>query len=209
NGTDRAVKVVVDNSNNIYVTGRSYNGNDDDYATIKYDASGNQQWLEYGDRTHHDRAQAMTIDGSNNIYVTGWSSNGTNHDYYTIKYNSSGTEQWAKVFDNVDDDEATAIFVDASGNVYVTGKSDGDATAFVNLNYQTIMYNSSGVQQWNKSYDGNAGKDDIPTSISVSGGNVYITGYSDADITPVVSNDIVTIKYSAGGTQTWSSIYSG
>lgn len=57
NGIDRAVKVVTDASNNIYVTGRSFNGDDDDYATIKYDANGVQQWLKLGDRTHNDRAQ--------------------------------------------------------------------------------------------------------------------------------------------------------
>ncbi|MBA3648447.1 MAG: SBBP repeat-containing protein [Chitinophagales bacterium] len=209
NGIDRAVKVLVDNLNNIYITGRSYNGIDDDYATISYDENGNQQWLMYGDRSYNDRAQAMSIDAENNIYVTGWSSNGSNHDYYTIKYNSSGTQLWAKVFDNVDNDEATAIFVDASANVYVTGQSDGDATEFVNLDYRTVMYNTSGQQQWSESYDGAAGNDDIPTSISVSEGKVYVTGYSDADNTPVVSNDIVTIQYSSTGTLQWATVFSG
>ncbi|MBA2407973.1 MAG: T9SS type A sorting domain-containing protein [Chitinophagales bacterium] len=209
NGVDRPVKVVVDNSNNIYITGRSDNGNDDDYVTIKYDANGIQQWLKYGDRTHHDRAQAMAIDGSNNIYVTGWSSNGTNHDFYTIKYNSSGDEQWANVFDNVDDDEANSIFADNSSAVYVTGSSDGDPTAFINLNYRTIKYDVDGMQQWTASYDGSAGNDDIPTAISVSGGSVIVTGISDVDITPVTSYDIATIEYSSTGSQVWVSLYNG
>jgi hypothetical protein len=90
NGTDRAVKVVTDNSSNIYITGRSYNGNDDDYATIKYDENGVQQWIKFGDRTHTDRATAMVIDASANLYVTGWSSNGVNDDFYTIKYTNTG-----------------------------------------------------------------------------------------------------------------------
>lgn len=209
NGIDRAVKVVTDASNNIYVTGRSFNGDDDDYATIKYDANGVQQWLKLGDRTHNDRAQAMVIDGSANIYVTGRSSNGTNNDFYTIKYNSSGTQSWAKVYDYVDDDQSTALFVDGNGNVFVTGQSDGDATPFTNYNIRTVKYNSSGVQQWSIAYDGAAGNDDLPVAVSVNAGNVYVTGYSDADATPVISNDIVTIKYSSGGTQTWAQVFSG
>ncbi|MEO5675119.1 MAG: SBBP repeat-containing protein [Chitinophagales bacterium] len=209
NETDRAVKTVTDNSNNIYITGRSFNGNDDDYVTIKYDAGGTEQWHEYGDRTHNDRAQAMAIDANNNIYVTGWSSNGTNHDYYTIKYNSSGAQQWAKVYDFVDDDEVTAITVDASGLVYITGQSDGDATPFVNYNYLTIKYNVSGAQQWASSYEGTGGNDDIPTSISVSGSNIFVTGFSDADATPVVAYDIATVEYSSSGSQVWAQEYAG
>ncbi|MEP7128204.1 MAG: SBBP repeat-containing protein, partial [Chitinophagales bacterium] len=208
-GTDRAVKVVTDNSNNIYVTGRSYNGSFDDYATIKYNASGTQQWLKYGDRSFTDRATSMAIDASANIYVTGWSSNGSNDDFYTIKYNSSGITQWSKVVDGVDQDRALAITVDGSGNVYVTGQSDGDNTPFVNLNFRTVKYNASGVLQWNVVYDGSAGNDDIPSAIAVSGGEVFVTGISDVNATPVISNNIVTIKYSSAGSAVWTNVYAG
>lgn len=208
-GIDRAVKVVTDNSNNIYITGRSYNGNDDDYVTIKYNSGGTQQWLKFGDRTHTDRATTMTIDGNANTYVTGWSSNGTNDDFYTIKYNSAGVAQWSKVYDFVDQDRAFAIAVDANGNVYVTGQSDGDAGPFTNLNFRTLKYNAAGVQQWSASFDGSAGNDDIPTGITVSSGEVFVTGYSDADATPVVLNNMVTIKYSVTGTASWTNTYNG
>lgn len=206
---DRAVKVVADASNNIYVTGRGNNGSDDDYVTIKYDTNGNQQWLKYGDRTNNDRAYALAIDASSNIYVTGRSSNGNNHDFYTIKYNSAGQQQWAQAYDHFDDDQALAICVDAASNVYVTGMSDGDAGAFLNYNIRTVKYNAAGQQQWTIEYDGAAGNDDIPTAIAVSGSNLFITGYSDANNTPVTSNDIITLDYSTAGTLTWSKPYSG
>lgn len=208
-GTDRAVKVVVDNNNNIYVTGRSYNGSYDDYATIKYDPNGTQQWLKYGDRSFTDRATSMVIDANSNIYVTGWSSNGTNDDFYTIKYNSSGAPQWSKVVDGVDQDRALAIAVDASGNVYVTGTSDGDSGPFANLNIRTVKYNSNGVLQWNTTYDGSAGNDDVPTGLLVYSGEVFITGFSDGDATPLIQNNIITVKYSSTGSISWSKEYVG
>lgn len=208
-GTDRAVKVVADNNNNVYVTGRSYNGSFDDYVTIKYNSAGTQQWLKYGDRNFTDRATSMAIDANANIYVTGWSSNGSNDDFYTIKYNSAGATQWSKVVDGVDQDRALAIAVDGSGNVYVTGSSDGDNGPFVNLNFRTVKYNANGVLQWNVVYDGAAGNDDIPSAITVASNEVFVTGISDQNATPVISNDMVTIKYSSSGAAQWTKTYTG
>ena len=52
----------MDKAGNVYVTG----GSDNDYATIKYDASGKQQWVaQYngpGDGT--DDATGIALDGS-------------------------------------------------------------------------------------------------------------------------------------------------
>ena len=210
NATDRAVKVVTDISGNCYVTGRSNNGNNDDFVTIKYDANGVQQFLKYGDRNNNDRATAMATDHSSFIVVTGRSGNANDDDYYTIKYDLTGSQIWAKAFDFVDDDRSTAVAIDPTGNVYVTGQSDQDATPFRNWNYRTIKYNSAGNIVWNQTYDGAAANDDIPSSIFVnSNGAVYVTGQSDSDPTPLTSSDIVTIKYSTAGVQTWVDTYAG
>jgi len=46
NGYDEARAVSVDNSGNVYVAGTSWGlGTLNDYATIKYDPAGQQQWL--------------------------------------------------------------------------------------------------------------------------------------------------------------------
>ncbi len=212
NATDQAEKVVADNLANVYVTGRSDNGNDDDYVTIKYNSSGIQQWIKYDDRGGRDRATAMTIDGSNNIYITGRSDNGNNDDFWTLKYNSAGIRQWTNgvAFDFVDDDRATAITVDGNGNVYVTGQSDADANATRNWNYETVKYNSSGTQVWAKSYDGTVTQDDIANAIAVDGsGNVFVTGQSDGDASVAIVNNIATVGYNSAGTQLFASVYDG
>src|SRR6266542_838160 len=61
------------------------------------------------------------------------------------------------------DDEATSIAVDNSGNVYVTGESWGGVFG-TRLDYATVKYNASGIQQWVQRYDG-GGTDDIARSI--------------------------------------------
>jgi len=209
-GIDRAVKVVADGSGNVYITGRSSNGNDDDYVTIKYNNAGAQQWIKYDDRGGRDRSTGMAIDASNNIYITGLSDNGNNFDYWTLKYDAAGTLQWQQPFDFVEDDRATAIVVDAAGNCYITGQSDGDASANLNYDYQTVAYNTAGTQIWQKRYDGTASNDDTPNSISVLGNAVYITGLSDADASAAVVNNIVTRSYAtSNGIDNWIATFAG
>ncbi len=210
NSTDRTVKIVLDASNNPIVTGRSFNGSEDDYVTIKYNGStGAQTWLQTVDRTHYDRPTDMVINPSNgNIYITGRSKNIT-YDYLTVAYNSAGVELWQAVYDYIDDDRATAIGINTAGEIYVTGQSDYDVTATFNYDITTIKYDVSGNQLWAKTYTGSASNDDVPTCIVVdNSGNAYVTGYTDTDGTLLISNDFVTLGYTTAGASIFSTSYS-
>lgn len=200
NAIDRAEKVVCDASNNIYVTGRSNNGADDDYCTIKYAPNGIQQWVQLYDFGGTDRATDMDIDLSGNIYVTGRRDNGNDDDYLTLKYNSQGVIQFTSVFDFVEDDRAEAIDVAADGSFAVTGRSDSNPTALLNYDIYTVRYNASGLQQWASNYIGTGVGDDWGTDIQVSAsGKVLVTGFADANATALISNDLVVLCYDASG----------
>src|SRR6186713_2446174 len=72
---DRPRAMCIDNNNNIYVTGpsdASKRGNLD-YATIKYNAAGQQQWVARynGEGDAEDWPYAITVDATGNVYVTG------------------------------------------------------------------------------------------------------------------------------------------
>jgi hypothetical protein len=87
---DVATAVVVDPvDGTVYVTGYSL-GTTNDYATLAYDASGNELWsARYdGPESGYDIANALAVDPSNGgVYVTGRSAgNGTGSDYATVKY---------------------------------------------------------------------------------------------------------------------------
>lgn len=207
NNNDRPEAIAIDASGNVHIAARSNNGFNDDYLTLKYNSSGVKQWEEiYDAGIDNDRPASITIDGSSNVYVTGRSRNvNGNDDFVTFKYNSSGVGQWTAIYDAVFvHDRPDNIIVDGSGNVYVTGRSSNG----VNYDFATVKYNSLGIQQWVKSYNGGDEENTVGIGLDALN-NVYVTGTTDIDLTTSENRDILTIKYSSAGTQQWTSFYKG
>lgn len=207
---DEANAIAVDEIGSVYVTGRSLTTNIDwDYATVKYDASGVEQWATRYDNpdSGYDDAHAIAVDNTGNTYVTGWSLvSGTGWDYATVKYDSLGVEQWVARYDGPvnGNDRANAIAIDNAGNIYVTGHSEGAGTGD---DYTTVKYDASGLQHWVARYDGSGNSCDSAYAIVVDDvGNIYITGCS-----PGLGTywDYATVKYDSLGVEHWAARYDG
>ncbi|NTV79881.1 MAG: hypothetical protein HGA24_00440, partial [Candidatus Aminicenantes bacterium] len=206
----RSTPITIDTAGNIYVAGQSYGtGTDQDYATVKYNSSGAEQWVaRYNGIINGFEYPAMiAVDARGNVYVTGNSSLQIgDYDIATVKYNSEGVEQWVATYNGPANgwDRAHALAVDASGNVYVTGDSNGSGTS---SDYVTVKYNSAGVQLWVARYDGPGNAVDTAYSIALDpAGNVYVTGFSTGSGTDY---DYATVKYSSSGTEQWVARYNG
>lgn len=200
----------LDNSGNIYVIGISKGtGTQEDFATIKYNSNGVQQWASRYNGTDNsiDEPSSMAIDVSGNVYVTGSSyTAASGYDFSTIKYNSAGVQEWAVKYngDSNGFDISNSIAVDNLGNVYVTGKSTG-ASAQNRSDFTTIKYNSAGVRQWVMKYCGAANQLNEGMSVAIDiAGNIYVAGKCSEYSYQV---DYCVIKYNPAGVQLWKDNY--
>ncbi len=209
----RAAALALDDSGNVYVTGEGYSSATfRDYATIKYDTSGTEEWVAvYNGLTTYanDRAYDIAYEGGY-VYVTGESENASyDPDCFTIKYTSAGDTVWTDRYNGPGDayDRAYALAVDDYGNVYVTGHS---FDTYTQSDYATIKYNSSGIIEWASHYNGPDSASDGATAIVVDDlGNVYVTGRSYAYEPYTPENDYLTVKYNSSGVEEWSARYDG
>ncbi len=195
--------IKVDSSGNVYVTGESMNSDTGyDYATIKYDADGKQQWaIRYqGDTKGADGAFAMTLDNSGNILVTGYSSSSVNGtgvlEYATVKYDNAGDLIWVARYSGPRGDNIPcSVLTDSDESVYVTGVSGFikyDNTAYEN--YATVKYDKNGNQLWSIRYsDGNESNNIAQALALDASGNVYVTGVNYPKGADYAA--ITTIKY--------------
>jgi len=206
---DEAQALAVDDSGNVYVTGRSGASETAvDFATIKYTPDGDSVWVRRynGPGNGTDSPNALAVDHTGNVYVAGSSlGSGTSSDYATLKYAPNGNTLWIRRYDGPDSsfEIANALAVDDSGNVYVTGESPGVGT---NDDYATIKYAPNGDSLWVARYNGPGNFIDQAQAVAVDdSGNVYVTGYSWS----TTSIDYATIKYAPNGDSLWVRRYDG
>ena len=196
---DNAVSLVLDNFGNCYVTGACkygpYRG-----VTIRYNKTdGGQQWVqEFEGGAQNAGSRYITADASGNVIITGAQYSYSSNKIVVIKYNSFGTQEWRNEKVTGYYNSGMACVADNANNVIVTGTSLSDY-------FITIKYNSGGVLQWEKYYNGPGCCTDVPNAITVDRvNNIYVTGHS-----PGLGNDldIATVKYNPAGVEKWVKRY--
>jgi uncharacterized delta-60 repeat protein len=199
---DAASHIALDNSGNVYVAGTSYaTGVNFDYATIKYNSAGTEQWAQRydGPGNSGDNLRDLKVDVQGNIYITGYSMGvGTAEDCATIKYNTNGDTVWVRRYcrPGFVSDVANALTLDTQGNVYVTGSGGG---------FVTIKYNSIGDTGWVRHYNRPGTTSNFSYGLAVDAdGNVYVTGQT---VSSDNSEDYTTVKYNSLGDTVWTRIY--
>ncbi len=151
NRYDEPWDVIADTLGNVYVTGQSQalgnNGTPPDFATIKYNSAGAQQWVSRynGSANDDDRAVSIGLDDSLNVYVSGYSKGTSSvlQNFAIVRYSPAGTQQWVITYNGQanKDDRSNSMVVWGNGDVWVTGVSQN----LSNDDYLTARYSYSSI----------------------------------------------------------------
>jgi len=189
-----AVRPIVDQSGNIYVTGRAWQYTATyDFVTVKYAPDGTQLWLDTFDQNGGFHTPSnMELDQSGNLFITG---GGLSGGIITVMYNSSGQRQWVK------EEPGTAgqgVRVDGNGGIFITG-SYYDVNTGTSNDFRLIKYDYSGNLLWQRFYD--FGGSEFGKLVNIdSQSNIIITGFGNL---PGVFSGWLTAKVDASGNLLW------
>jgi len=165
-----AVRSIVDQSGNIYVTGRAWQYTATyDFVTVKYAPDGTQLWFDTFDQNGgFHTPTSMALDQSNNLFITG---GGLSGGLITVMYDNAGTRQWVKEKSGT---AGQSIRADGIGGIFITG-SFYDVNTGTGEDMMLLKYDYSGNLVWQKFYD--FGNYEYGKLINIdSQSNIFITG---------------------------------
>lgn len=170
--TDNIQSVTIDNSNNIYCSGRFgnsdlyldsitlFNKGPEEIFTAKYDESGNILWANAaGDLSVGTYSYGIDTDSDDNVIIGGYffgynmavdtqvlqGNGGFLVDPFIIKYGKNGNVKWARSYGRTAGETFYNLKMDSDGNIYTSGSYDiwGDLLP-------TVFGNDSlfGFDQW-------------------------------------------------------------
>lgn len=216
NEQDKAWGIVVDENDNIYVSGQTTvdnNQQNTDALTLKFNSSGSLLWESTfnGSGNEEDKAWGIVVDTDGSVYIGGYTTNSDNNtDYLTVKYNAAGMQQWYSVYNGTGNGEDFAKAIGIVNNngvksIVVTGASWGTD---YNHDYATVKYNSADGSQANVSrFSMTGNSDDVATDLAIFNNVVCITGYSELIFESASgSSSIVTQNLNWGSSSELSSL---
>ena len=206
NSEDYAASITLQNDNKIVAAGSSFNGNDHDFALVRYNINGTldntfgPNGIVITDiKNSDDLATSIAIQNDNKIVAAGYSFNGNDYDFAVVRYNPNGTLDSTFGTKGIvttsisnADDYASSLAIQIDNKIIVAGSS------FNEKDFAMIRYNPNGT------LDNTFGKNGIVNIQSDSSYNVIssVAIQSDGKIVAAGSsgNNSTILRYNSDGT---------
>ena len=172
---DEAHDVQQTNGGGYIITGRT-NPLDDgngDLWLIKIDSSGNEIWSRTFSPTDHQIGHSVDRTSDGGYIITGQISAPFQADVWLLKTDSSGIEQWSNTFGGGPDNDNAYSVQQTSDGYIITGYTVTFGAEHMDV--WLIKTDSSGNEQWNKTFGG--ADPDVGWSVNqTTDGGYVITG---------------------------------
>jgi len=168
------------------------------YYVLSCDQSGSKRFQDF--RDHSVYAAGVAVNNQGEVYFGNGLSGGMGMQI--TKYSATGALLWTKVFPQ--GDYIFRLALDSLGNVIATGPDYSSYYA----NWVTLKVSPAGLLIWSVTFDALTANNEVPAFVAIDPlDNVYVTGAGGPAV--VLANGssymrMVTVKYSAGGTQQWT-----
>lgn len=203
NGGDRPSDLMVDQNQNVYMAGESF----DDYiwkpSLVKFDAAGNIIYSYLFNAVFYtdSKIRAITLDDNDNILFTGSNSD----SIFVGKVDATGNIIWQFTYAPIGYSIGTGndIQVDDNGNAFITGQI---MNAAGNYDIITFRVSNTGTVTWTKYIAGTAIGDDIGLKINLDQSSNSYVYYEISEIS-TTNQTIGIAKYNASGGSQWNNMY--
>ncbi len=121
-----------------------------------------------------------------------------------LSENSFVVHEWNRTWGGSNWDRGYGVAVDSSDSVYFAGRTESFVEVYDDM--VLVKYDSSGVQQWNRTWGG-SGWDMCNGVVVDSSDSVYLAGRTSSF--GAVFDDMVLVKYDSFGVQQWNRTWGG
>ena len=185
---------------------RSFGVSNWDFWLIKTDPNGDEEWNKTFGGSYSEYAYSVqqTSDGGYILVGSTYSSGTGLADIWLVKTDPNGDEEWNKIFGGSDKEEAYSVQQTLDGGYILCGSTKSFGAG--NWDFWLVKTDSSGNEQWNKTFGGS----DLDYAYSVQqssdGGYILCGGTKSFG---AGNDDVWLVKTDSSGNEQWNKTFGG